>query len=212
MEDKKNHIIKAALRVFAQRGYSPVSLEEIAAEANLAKGTLYLYFKDKEDLFGQTVLYVIENIEAALNAGLEGLRPPFATLQAIAQVMVRTFRENPDFFGLFFLIHDPNLLSSRAPLFKTLQERRLRFLEFEKNTLNRAKARGMIRQEVDALEAAYLFDGLVSSTIMRLKFRDGLEKLDSEKAVSFLMELFLRGIATAGSGRCSRRRKHESNG
>ena len=44
-------ILDAALHVFAAHGYESARLDEVAAKAGVAKGTLYLYFKDKEDLF-----------------------------------------------------------------------------------------------------------------------------------------------------------------
>ena len=44
---KRNTIIRASLRVFARKGYETTALDEVAREAGLAKGTLYLYFKDK---------------------------------------------------------------------------------------------------------------------------------------------------------------------
>src|SRR5262245_18811860 len=44
-------ILDAALAVFAERGYEAARLDDVAAKAGVAKGTLYLYFKDKEALF-----------------------------------------------------------------------------------------------------------------------------------------------------------------
>jgi AcrR family transcriptional regulator len=50
-EDRPREICRAALEVFAEKGFAAAKLDEIAARAGVAKGTLYLYFKDKEDLF-----------------------------------------------------------------------------------------------------------------------------------------------------------------
>lgn len=41
-EQKRNKIMQAALKVFSRKGYSPAALEEVAREASIAKGTLYL--------------------------------------------------------------------------------------------------------------------------------------------------------------------------
>jgi len=68
MADKSELIIQAALKIFYQRGYGSISVEDIAREAKVAKGTIYLYFKDKDELFFRSVLYVIEFIEAQLPA------------------------------------------------------------------------------------------------------------------------------------------------
>lgn len=69
-EDRPREICTAALDVFAEKGFAAARLEEIARQAGVSKGTLYLYFKDKEDLFRavvrDTVAPNIEVIRASL--------------------------------------------------------------------------------------------------------------------------------------------------
>lgn len=50
-EARRTQILDAAARVFSNKSYLEATLDEVAAEAELAKGTLYLYFKNKQDLF-----------------------------------------------------------------------------------------------------------------------------------------------------------------
>lgn len=50
-DDRPAEIIAAALEVFSRRGFAAARLEEIAAQAGVSKGTLYLYFRSKEELF-----------------------------------------------------------------------------------------------------------------------------------------------------------------
>src|SRR5258708_16501064 len=50
-EARREAILKAALSVFAAHGFEAARLEDVAARAGVAKGTLYLYFRDKEALF-----------------------------------------------------------------------------------------------------------------------------------------------------------------
>src|SRR5690606_10953514 len=50
MTDRKHQIIEVALRCFADKGYQNSSIEEIADSHGMAKGSLYFYFKSKEDL------------------------------------------------------------------------------------------------------------------------------------------------------------------
>jgi TetR/AcrR family fatty acid metabolism transcriptional regulator len=54
--NKRNKIINAAIEVFTEYGFHNARLDDVAKEANLGKGTLYLYFKSKEDLFMQCLL------------------------------------------------------------------------------------------------------------------------------------------------------------
>ena len=48
--ERRRHILEAAARAFARKGFAQTTMKEIAAEAGIAPGTIYLYFKNKEDL------------------------------------------------------------------------------------------------------------------------------------------------------------------
>src|SRR4051812_3103446 len=59
-------IISAALALFAERGFAVTKLEDVAARAGIGKGTIYLYFPTKEDLFRAVVRQgLLPNLEAA---------------------------------------------------------------------------------------------------------------------------------------------------
>jgi AcrR family transcriptional regulator len=63
-EDRPREICAAALEVFAEKGFAAAKLDEIAKRAGVSKGTLYLYFKDKEQLFRAVVRdAVVPNVE-----------------------------------------------------------------------------------------------------------------------------------------------------
>lgn len=70
-EDRPKEICAAALAVFAQKGFAAAKLDEIAKRAGVSKGTLYLYFKDKEELFGAVLRdSIAPNIEMLREGGL----------------------------------------------------------------------------------------------------------------------------------------------
>ena len=54
-EEKRQQIMKTAIELFIKKGYKMVTTREIAAEAGVSKGILYHYFKNKDDLFEQTI-------------------------------------------------------------------------------------------------------------------------------------------------------------
>ena len=61
---RPGEIIAAALASFAERGYAATKLEDVAAAAGISKGTIYLYFPTKEDLFRAVVRQaVLPNLE-----------------------------------------------------------------------------------------------------------------------------------------------------
>ena len=60
--ERKQVILDAALTVFSERGFEAARLDDVAARAGVAKGTLYLYFDDKEDLFEEVVRSAVSPI------------------------------------------------------------------------------------------------------------------------------------------------------
>src|SRR6187455_782508 len=70
-EERPRQIIDAALEVFGERGLAGARLEDIARRAGVSKGTIYLYFSNKEELFREVVRAVVVDRlrEAAANTG-----------------------------------------------------------------------------------------------------------------------------------------------
>jgi len=77
-EERPREICAAALEVFAEKGFAAAKLDEIARRAGVSKGTLYLYFKDKEDLFRAVVRDAIAPNVEAITAALAAMQAPFA--------------------------------------------------------------------------------------------------------------------------------------
>ncbi len=77
-------ITAAALGVFTERGFAAARMEEIAKRAGVSKGTLYLYFATKEDMFRAVVRNVVAPNLATIRAAMEAADLPFAAI-------IRTF-------------------------------------------------------------------------------------------------------------------------
>jgi AcrR family transcriptional regulator len=81
-EERPRQILDAALAVFAERGLAAARLDDIAKRAGLSKGTIYLYFPNKEELFREVIRNsVIAFIERG-EARLEALGDPLQALDA----------------------------------------------------------------------------------------------------------------------------------
>jgi AcrR family transcriptional regulator len=79
-EDRPREICTAALEVFSEKGFAAAKLDEIARRAGVSKGTLYLYFKDKEDLFRAVVRDTVAPNIDMVRAMVEGSDLPFADI------------------------------------------------------------------------------------------------------------------------------------
>ena len=79
-EDRPREICTAALDVFSEKGFAAAKLDEIAQRAGVSKGTLYLYFKDKEDLFRAVVRDTVAPNIDTVRSMVEGVDLPFAEI------------------------------------------------------------------------------------------------------------------------------------
>lgn len=70
--DKRALILSAALDEFSQKGFAAARLDDVAKRADVAKGTIYLYFKDKEALFQELLRTEISPVIVMLEAVLAG--------------------------------------------------------------------------------------------------------------------------------------------
>ena len=79
-EDRPREICAAALEVFAEKGFAAAKLDEIARRAGVSKGTLYLYFKDKEQLFRAVVRDTVSPNIDHLRDAIMATSLPFAQI------------------------------------------------------------------------------------------------------------------------------------
>ena len=84
---KREAILAAALEEFSGRGFAAARLDDVARRAGVAKGTIYLYFRDKEALFQELVRAELSPVVAALEAAQRADMP----LRAVAERLVSIF-------------------------------------------------------------------------------------------------------------------------
>src|SRR5690606_34614591 len=143
-EARPGELLDAALDLFVERGFAATRLDEVAARAGVSKGTLYLYFASKEDLFKavvrQNIVPLIESFErevAAWQAGSAELLRAFfegwwtrfgaTKLAGIAKLVVGEAGNFPE-LALFF---QQEVVLPNAMLLRTIIERGIGRGEFE---------------------------------------------------------------------------------
>src|SRR5215204_1393401 len=87
--ERRDAILAAALAEFSARGFAATRLDDVAKRAGVAKGTIYLYFRDKESLFQELVRAMLSPLVAKLEAARMKDLPARAIAEAIADLFVR---------------------------------------------------------------------------------------------------------------------------
>ncbi|MBW1743355.1 MAG: TetR/AcrR family transcriptional regulator, partial [Deltaproteobacteria bacterium] len=98
---KKTHIIHAAARVFAEKGFSGTMMADIADHAGMGKGTLYEYFDSKENLFFSVFEWYARETEEAAKVSMSALGGSASErLTILSESVMQSWLEMQDLFSL----------------------------------------------------------------------------------------------------------------
>jgi AcrR family transcriptional regulator len=100
-EQRRCSILRAARAVFARQGYADTVVEDIATEAGIAKGTLYLYFPSKEEIYLAALLEEARQLDADSRAAMSAATTWRAKLEAYLQVRLHYFEAHQDFLRIY---------------------------------------------------------------------------------------------------------------
>jgi TetR/AcrR family transcriptional regulator, fatty acid metabolism regulator protein len=191
-EEKRQLIINAAIKVFADKGYYRCRVADIAKEAGIAYGLIYHYFESKEDLLNSifiekwgVFIRIIESIieqESTLRGRLYG----------ISSFLLESYLNIPELMEVFILE------IARSPKF--LEEKNLKafstaFLLVEK-IFDEARERGEVKEAVDSQLAAYMFFGAIETILTGYVFKllSYSDKKHFEEKKDKVVDIFLTGI------------------
>lgn len=95
-ERRRQQIIVAAKRVFSEKGFNKATMEDIAKEAELSPGTLYLYFKNKEELYASLSLRILQFLHIRVaHVNKEQSLTPVQKLEALMEAMYDVYDFDP---------------------------------------------------------------------------------------------------------------------
>jgi AcrR family transcriptional regulator len=188
---RKQRIFAAALQLFEARGFAAVTVEEIAAAADIAKGTFFNYFPTKE-----AVLLHLNELQVARLDAL-GAAPGFFELPFAEQVRVifTTLAEGVTGRGELVRVLIGQTLLNRAALGANATVIRTHFEGLLERLAQTAQKRGELRPDIAAAEAARLLMGIYFLTIL-----DWLElqERDLSALLERNLELTFKGMNSHG--------------
>lgn len=96
-EERRENLLSAALKLFAEKGLHDTKVSEIAAEAGVSQGTVYWYFDSKEELFEATFISQFDAlVEPLYGIVADEGRSPADKLVAIAEALIDVFARHPE--------------------------------------------------------------------------------------------------------------------
>ncbi len=182
----------AAEKLFTSRQYHEISLDDIIHEAGVGKGTVYRYFKGKDDLFFQTATSGFEELQSLIATGVPG-HLPFTEQLAITCRHISGFLTRRRQLSRMMQSEDARMHWLKGELRAAWHARRHELVEAIAEILRKGVEEGQLRRDVppEAL-ATYLFGVLRART----SGCDG--PVDEALPVECVVDLFIHGAAESG--------------
>ena len=90
-EEKKANILEASIKVFAKKGVTKTKMSDIAEAADIGKGTIYEYFRSKDDIFLASFHFFLENVDSVISQRLYRISDPQEKLLAYSSAWAEIF-------------------------------------------------------------------------------------------------------------------------
>jgi len=193
-EQKRKKIMQAAMKIFSKKGYSPAALDEVAREAGIAKGTLYLYFQDKEDLFFNTIMSVVDKLGDIISKNIDQGMDPCEILKKLVYIQLDFFNRNRDFFGIIETALNENIFRGHKKIFDALLEKRMLFIKYLLDVVERAKKEGSIRKDIPSEEVVSSYEGIVSGQIKWLTTFGQDRDVNINRKSHIAIDIFFNGV------------------
>ena len=188
---KRESILRAATRVFARNGYFNSKVADIARAANVADGTVYLYFKSKEE-----ILHSIfdQNMAEAITAGrvlIEKLRDPGEKLRRIAMLHLERLGADRDLAVVFQV----ELRGSTKFMQEFSAAGFAEYLGLLHETFEEGQRSGVFRKDLNAKLVSKILFGALDEMATNWIISKRNYKL--EQMAEVVMDVFLNGVSTS---------------
>jgi len=185
----KERLLEAAKRVFAEKGYHAAGVSDIIEAAGVARGTFYLYFKSKRDVFSALVEHIIQQLDSLITA--LPLDTPERILPHLKETVLRIyefFDSDPDLATL--IIREATSLDAQS--WESLNEAIFLLSDWMASYVERGQRMGILRK-VNPKISSFMFLGAVRELLMQYTITGFLDS-ELEEMTETLLDTFLFGV------------------
>ena len=160
---QRREMLDAALELFSEKGYHNVSMHEIAARAEFAIGTLYKFFRNKEDLYRELLLDQAQSFHRVLTAALEGAQDEVEKLRNYVRAKGEVFRDNVSVIRLYLSETQGARFHVMAGLDSEIRRLHSQFLETLAQVFRDGIRKGRFRKIAEPYHLAVALENVVNA-------------------------------------------------
>jgi len=188
---KKQQIIQAATEVFGNSNFQNTAISEIAQKANVAEGTLYQYFKNKEDLFFSIPAEKTDEFCEEFDLHLQGINDTFGKIRKLIWYYLYFFKTNPAYARSLML----EMRVSKSFIRSKTYDRIKAFTDKVLEIIKEGQEEGRIRKDVDIFIIRELLLGFLEHRVTWWLLKE--EKYDLVEHYDEIFELVFNGIKSS---------------
>ena len=186
--EKRDLILRAATKVFAQNGYFQSQVADVARVAGVAAGTVYLYFKSKDDLLVSIFERSMNDVLAEGRAAIENVADPAARLSKLAHLHLERLGRDKD-LAVVFQVE----LRQSVKFMERFSETFLQdYFKLIRLAIADGQQSGAFRKDISATTATKIFFGALDE--MATNWVLSRRKYDLNAEADAVVDLFINGV------------------
>ena len=189
VSDKREAILRAATRVFAHNGYFNSKVADIASAAGVADGTVYLYFKSKEEILHSIFDRSVDNAVSEARKQIEEISDPSEKLRRIARLHLERLGADRDLAVVFQV----ELRSSTKFMEEFSAAGFAEYLSLIRSTFEEGQQTGVFRKELNATVVSKVFFGALDEMATNWILSKRRYKL--APMAEQVLDIFLNGVS-----------------
>jgi len=190
---RKSDILRAAEHVFSEKGYYKATMQDIAREAQYATGTVYLYFKDKDELYFSLLEGRLRTLFIQVREKTNSVEGAKSKLEAFVYECMSFFEENRDFFRIYDSERGASRRSIKCRMAQSQSKSEI--FQYITELIRLAQKDNLVRDDLSAENIGDILSSLLTGAIIsRIEEESG--KAGSLKEMSgFILDIFFYGTS-----------------
>jgi AcrR family transcriptional regulator len=192
-------MLQAAEKVMREKGFTGATMQDIAAAAGCAVGTVYLYFKNKDELLRGIILKHGNSLKTDMHAAIERTSDPLEKLRIFVTSHLEWGHQHPQIAEILCNAMPLRYYDFHAALRRLIPEEHAQMQSVELGIIREAQAAGCVRRDIPATALVELVDGFMFTVLDQFSSRPDAYSLPQQLDLTW--KFLTNGLEASGSAK-----------